>query len=302
MAIDLSRLPNPTIIETLDYETMQADFLDRFASAWGEQRAKNAALPEWNVAALETDPTVITSEAWSYLRLLDRQHVNDVIVAVLAPLATGNDLDNIVARIGVERLIVVAATDTTDAVMESDARLLQRYLLAFTRPAAGSTDRYLYEAMTAWPSMLAGRVIGRAIHGRKGDVDIVVSGPDGRDATDEELAAVRTACTSTSVKPEATSVSVLRATRNVYNMVGKVTVPSGPDAESVRLEAVSRILAAGKARMTIGAEVPVNALEGAAYGTSVTRANLTAPTSDIPSDPYTMPIPGTITLTVEVSG
>ncbi|SCM75443.1 putative phage-related baseplate assembly protein [uncultured Pleomorphomonas sp.] len=302
MTIDLSRLPAPTVIEALDFETLQAAFLARFAAAWAEARAIDPTLPEWDVGTLETDPTVIASEAWSYLRLLDRQRVNDVIKALLAPLAEGNDLDNIVARIGIERLILVAATDTTVAVMETDARLLQRYLLAFTRPAAGSADRYLYEAMTAWPSMLAGRVIGRSVHGRKGDVDIVVSGPDGRDATDEELAAVRTACTSASVKPEATSVSVLRATRNVYDVTGKVTVPSGPDAEAVRLEAVARILAAGTARMTIGAEVPVSALAGAAYGTSVTRVDLTAPATDIAADPYAIPLPGTITLTVEVPG
>ncbi|PIO98580.1 baseplate assembly protein [Pleomorphomonas carboxyditropha] len=302
MTIDLSRLPAPTVIEALDFETLQAAFLARFAAAWAEARAIDPTLPEWDVGTLETDPTVIASEAWSYLRLLDRQRVNDVIKALLAPLAEGNDLDNIVARIGIERLILVAATDTTEAVMETDARLLQRYLLAFTRPAAGSADRYLYEAMTAWPSMLAGRVIGRSVHGRKGDVDIVVSGPDGRDATDEELAAVRTACTSASVKPEATSVSALRATRNVYDVTGKVTVPSGPDAEAVRLEAVARILAAGTARMTIGAEVPVSALAGAAYGTSVTRVDLTAPATDIAADPYAIPLPGTIMLTVEVSG
>lgn len=302
MTIDLSRLPPPAVIEALDFETLQAGFISRFAEAWAEQRAIDPTLPEWDVGTLETDPAVIASQAWSYLRLLDRQRVNDVIKAVLAPLAEGADLDNIVARIGIERLTIVAATNTAEAIQETNARLLQRYLLAFTRPAAGSADRYLLEAMTAWPTMLAGRVIGRSIHGRKGDVDIVISGPGGRDATDEELATVRTACTSTSVKPEATSVSVLRATRNVYNIVGQVTVPSGPDAEAVRVEAVARILAAGTAHMAIGGDVPVNALEGAAYGTSVTRANLTAPAVDIGPDPYTMPIPGSITLAVEVSG
>ncbi len=301
MAIDISRLPSPTILETLNFEVFQAAFLDRFAEAWAAARSSDSTLPEWNVAALETDPTVIVSEAWSYLRLLDRQHVNDVIRALLAPLAAGADLDNIVARIGIERLTIVAATEATEAVMESDSRLLQRYLLAFSRPAAGSPDRYLYEAMTAWPAMLTGRVVGRSIHGRKGDSDIVIAGPDGRDATTEELAAVRAACTSTSVKPEATSVSILRATRMVYAVVGRVIVPAGPDAEAVRTEAVARIRAAGVARMLIGAEVPVSALAGAAYGTSVTRVDLTAPAADIAADPYTIPIPGQITLTVEVS-
>lgn len=204
--------------------------------------------------------------------------------------------------LGVERLIIVAATDKTAAVMESDARLLQRYLLAFTRPAAGSVDRYLYEAMTAWPEMMAGRVNGRSIHGRKGDVDLVVSGPNGRDATDAELSLVRTARTSNSVKPEATSVSVLRATRRIYDVTGVMALPAGPDAEAVRQEATARILSEGKARMSIGAGVPVSALAGAAYGASVARIVLTAPTSDVPPDPYTLPVPGQISLSLEVLG
>lgn len=302
MNIDLSRLPPPTIIEVVDYEVLQAQFLTRFEDAWTAARAKDPSLPEWNVGDLETDPAVIASEAWSWLRLLDRQRVNDAIQALLAPLAKRANLDAIVARIGIERLIVVPATANSDAVMESDDRLLQRYLLAFTRPAAGSADRYLYEAMTAWPAMLTGRVIGRSVHGRKGDVDIVVSGPDGRDATDEELATVRNACTSAQVKPEATSVSILRATRRIYDVMGRVLVPSGPDAEAVRAEASARILAAGKARMQIGGEVPTSALAGAAYGTSVSRVDLWSPATDIAGHPYTLPVPGSIILTAEVSG
>lgn len=302
MTIDLSRLPAPAVIELLDFETLKAGFVGRFTTAWANARAIDPSLPEWNVGGLETDPAIITGEAWSYLRLADRQRVNDVIKALLAPLAKDADLDNVVARIGVERLTVVAATDKSAAVMESDARLLQRYLLAFTRPAAGSVDRYLYEAMTAWPEMMAGRVNGRSIHGRKGDVDLVVSGPDGRDATEAELSLVRTACTSNSVKPEATSVSVLRATRHVYNVAGVVTLPAGPDAEAVRQEAAARILSEGKARMSIGAGVPVSALAGAGYGASVGRIDLTNPTGDVPADPYTIPVPGQISLSLEILG
>lgn len=302
MTIDLSRLPAPTVVEPLDFETLQAAFLARFEAAWAEARATDPTLPEWDVGMLKTDPAVIASEAWSWLRLLDRQRVNDAIKGVLAPLAKGTNLDNVVARTGVERLTIVPATANADAVMESDDRLLQRYLLAFTRPAAGSTDRYLLEAMTAWPAMMTCTVIGRSVHGRKGDVDIVVAGPDGRDATDEEVAIVRAACTSTKVKPEATSVSILRATRRIYDVTGRVMVPAGPDAEAVRVEASARILAAGKARMKIGGEVPVSSLAGAAYGTSITRVDLWAPATDLAGHPYTLPVPGTISLTVEVAG
>jgi phage-related baseplate assembly protein len=300
--IDLTRLPAPDAIEALDYETLQQAFVDRFVAVWAAERAVNPALPAYDVGMLETDPAIIASQAWSYLRLLDRARVNDAVRAVLAPLAKGSNLENVCARIGVQRLTVVAATSDTAAVMESDERLLARYLLAFSRPAAGSAERYLYEAMTAWPALHHAAVIGRAVHGRRGDVDLLVSGPGGRDATDAELAIVRAATASTSVKPEATSLSVLRATRRVYDVTGRLIVPLGPDAFAVRDEAEARILAAARARMLIGAQAPLSALEGAAYGLSVTRADLTAPAADIPADPYTIPIPGVIELSVEAAG
>jgi phage-related baseplate assembly protein len=300
-SIDLTRLPAPAIIEALDYETLQEQFLARFAIQWAAERAVDPTLPDWDVSALETDPVVIASQAWTYLRLLDRQRVNDAIKAVLAPTAEKADLDAVVARIGVQRLTITPATATTGVVMESDERLLARYLLAFTRPSAGSADRYLYEAMTAWPALHHAAVIGRAVHGRRGDVDLVIVGPDGRDATDDEMALVRAACDTTSVKPEATSLNVVRATTRLYTVAGRIIVPRGPDAELVRSEAEARLAKAASARISIGAEVPIGLLEGAAYGTSVTRCDLTSPTDDVPSAPYTIPVATSISLTVEVA-
>ncbi|MGQ3671783.1 baseplate assembly protein [Xanthobacter sp. TB0136] len=298
--IDLSRLPAPLIIEALDYEGLQSSFISRFLASWADLRAIYPDLPAYDVEVLETDPVVIVSQAWSYLRLLDRARVNDAIKAVLAPLATGSDLDNVAARVGVERLVVAPATGSAPAVLESDARLLTRYLLAMTRPAAGSRDRYRLEALTAWPGLHDVAVRGHAVHGRAGDVDIVIAGPEGRDSTDDELAVVRAACTADDVVPEATGAYVRRADRRVYAVTGHVVVPSGPDAETIRQEVVSRIRAAATERLQIGAEVPRSLLSGAAYGASIVRVDLVHPVSDIAPDPYTIPVLGDVTITVQV--
>lgn len=300
MTIDLTRLPAPAIIEPLDFEALHSAFMDRFVDLWAALRVSFPDLPAYDVEMLETDPVTIAGQAWSYIRLMDRARVNDAVRAVLAPLADGADLDNVVARIGVQRLTIAPATDTTPAVMETDERLLTRYLLAFSRPSAGSRDRILFEAYTAWPQMHHAVVIGRAVHGRRGDVDLVVAGPGGRDATSEELAIVRAATNNHEVKPEATDLTVVRATRGVYPITGVITVPPGPDAEAVRLEAVTRVTAAAVARMKIGGEVPREALSGAAYGLSVLRADLSSPATDIEASPYTIPVAGVVTLTVEV--
>lgn len=298
--IDLSRLPAPLIIEALDYEGLQSSFLERFRASWSALRATYPDLPAYDVEMLETDPVVIVSQAWSYLRLLDRARVNDAIKAVLAPLATGSDLDNVAARVGIERLVISPATDNAPAVMESDARLLTRYLLAMTRPAAGSRDRYKLEAMTAWPALLDVEVVGRSVHGRRGDVDIVIAGPSGDDPSDAHLALVRAACTADDVRPEATTANVMRAIRRPYDVMGRVVLPGGPDPDAVVKEVVARVRAAAAERCQINAQVPRELLSGAAYGASVIRVDLSSP-GDLPADHYTIHVLGGVNILAEVA-
>lgn len=298
--IDLSRVPAPAAIEPLDYETLRAAFVTRFKTFWATARAADPTLPDYDVEMLETDPAVIIGEAWSYIRLLDRARVNDAIRAVLAPFARGTDLDNVVARVNIARLAVTPATDSTPAVMETDAQLLRRYLLAFDRPSAGSADRYLYEAFTAWPGMLDAAVIGRAVHGRRGDVDLVIIGPGGAAPTTSQIIAVRDAVTATNVKPEATIVSVIAATRNTYTLALEAILPKGPAPEVVVADARARIEAAIAQRLLIGAELPAAALFGAAYGPNVIRVNGISPAADIAPDPYAIPVCTGISITTQV--
>jgi hypothetical protein len=46
---------------------------------------------------LETSPPIISGQAWSYLPLLDRGASMTVSRALLGPLSTGTNLDNLVA-------------------------------------------------------------------------------------------------------------------------------------------------------------------------------------------------------------
>ncbi len=299
--IDLSRLPRPLAIEDLDYKSLQSGFIARFKAAWEVLRTKDATLPPYDVGATRSDPAVLASQPWSYLRLLDRARVNDAVAAVLAPLALGPDLDNVVARLGVERLTLRPATATEPALMESDARLLRRYLLAFARPSAGSAARYLYEALTAWPALLDAKVIGRAVHGRRGDTDIVLVGPAGDEPTPEQIARVRTAVRRDHVKPEATCVNVMAAQRRTYSVAMTIRIPQGPDPEAVRAEVETRVGAAGAARLYAGAEVPRDLLASAAYGLSVLRADIFSPAEDIPAHPYAVPVLTAADISVEVA-
>ena len=73
LPFDLSALPPPAAIEALSYETLFSNFQAQFQPAWAAAMALDATLPAYNVGALQTDPASIVGQAWSYLRLLDRQ-------------------------------------------------------------------------------------------------------------------------------------------------------------------------------------------------------------------------------------
>lgn len=304
--IDLSLLPPPDAIETLSYEALNSEFITQFKTLWAAVRAAYPSLnlPTYDVDVLETDPLVVISEAWAYVRLNDRARVNDAVRSVLAPLAQKDDLEQIVARVGVERLTITPSPDggVTPAIMESDEQLLRRYLLAFDRPSAGSADRYKYEALTACPQLQDVRVNGYAIHGRKGDVDIVLAGPGGRLPTTEEVLAVSNACTATNVKPEATGVSVIAAIRALYSVSMTLEIPAGPDPAVIQAMAIESVTAAAQTRLLIGAQVPTDLLFGAAYQPNVLRVNRGTPTADIPPDPYTIPVMSGLNIAMAVQG
>ncbi|MCO5734129.1 baseplate J/gp47 family protein [Rhizobium sp. SSA_523] len=306
-AIDLSRIPAPEAIEALSATDLLQGFIDRFLSFWAEQRLIDPTLPAFDEQRLQTSPAIVVGRAWTYLRLLDRQRVNDGLRALLAPLATGSNLDVLVARRNIERLVIVPETATEAAVLESDEALLRRYLESFDVPAAGSAGRYLYDARKAWPQspdktigLWDARVNGRAIHKRQGETDLVIIGPFGRLPTVGELATVRAAVTDPARAPEACGITVMSAERVEYQVSLVIEVPGiGPSAEIIKQEAIARVTAAARDRILIGGEIPLGYLAAAAYGNSVIKVRDLAPVA-IDPDPYQVPVMTDLTIVAEV--
>ncbi len=306
-AIDVSRLPAPDAIEALDFETLYSAFKVRFLEFWNQMRAINPALPIYDVQNLETDPAGIVGEAWSYLRLMDRQRVNDTFRSLLAAYAKGSNLEAIAAGRNIVRLVVAPATPSSAAIMESDDALLRRYLLSFDLPAAGSAGRYLFDAWTAWPQsadkslgLWDARVNGRAVHGRRGDTDVVIAGPMGRLPTDAELAIIRAAVTHPDRAPEAVAISVMAAGRTEYAVsLSLEIVAARASAGIIKAEAEKRIIAAATSRILIGGEIPEALLSGAAFGDGVIRVRDLAPVV-IEPDPYKVPVMTSLDVQIEV--
>ena len=88
-AVDLSRLPAPTIVENLDFDTIYGQMLD--------------ALQAFD-ATVESEPAIKLLDVAAYREMLLRARVNDAACAVMPAYAIGAGLDNLAALMRVVRL------------------------------------------------------------------------------------------------------------------------------------------------------------------------------------------------------
>ena len=103
-AVDLSRLPAPTIVETLDFDTI-----------YGQMLAQLLILLPGFDATVESDPAVKLLQVAAYREVLLRARVNDAARAVMPAYAVGADLDNLAALMSVVRLTLTPANLQTGA-------------------------------------------------------------------------------------------------------------------------------------------------------------------------------------------
>lgn len=193
--IDLSQLPSPTIIEALDFEIILTDVKVVMIAAFpdDEQSAVAAAL------SLESEPLTIIAQAMAYRELLLRQRINEGAAACMLSHATGDDLDNIAANLDTERLIITEATNTADAVTESDEALRLRAQAAFEgMSVAGPSAAYEYFARSA-----SGQVAdARATSPSPAEVVVAVLSTEGDGtASTELLSTVAAAVNDEEVRP-----------------------------------------------------------------------------------------------------
>ncbi|MDW8337108.1 MAG: baseplate J/gp47 family protein [Tepidimonas sp.] len=127
--IDLSRLPPPAVVETLDYEAILASLKADLAERMPELAP---------VLQLESEPLVKLLQVAAWRELVLRQRINDAARAVMLPWAVGADLDNLAARYDLVRL-----------PGEDDERLRSRVLIGYhALSAAGSAASWRLRAMS----------------------------------------------------------------------------------------------------------------------------------------------------------
>ncbi|WP_122423316.1 baseplate assembly protein [Pseudomonas viridiflava] len=139
--VDLSSLPAPDVLESLDVEAIYAEELADFRESMGEA---------WT-APLESDPVVKLLELGAYRKLQNRARVNDAAKSLMLSFARRADLDHLAARVNLKRLVVRAADTSTvpptTEVLEEDDALRERILWRYEGlTTAGPRQSYILHA------------------------------------------------------------------------------------------------------------------------------------------------------------
>lgn len=271
-AVDLSRLPFPDVVETIDFETILAEML-------ADLRARDPAF----TAIVESDPAYKVLEACAYRETLLRQRVNEAAKAVTLAYAAGADLDQIAARYNVQRLVLVEADPDAfppvAAVLEPDDDLRRRVQLSFEGlSTAGPEGAYIFHALGAHPDVLD----ASAESPTPGVVVVSVLSRVGTGAPAAPvLAAVEAVLNAGEVRPLTDQVTVQAATIVNFTVEAVLTLYPGPDAAVVLAEANARLADYLARSRRLGRDVTRSGLFAALHSEGVQNVALTQPAADV---------------------
>ncbi len=256
--IDLSKLPFPAVVETLDYEAVLAEML-------ADLRARDVQF----TATVESDPAYKILEVAAYRETLLRQRINDAARAVMLGYAVGTNLDNLAAFFGVERL-----------PDEADARLRVRAQLAVEGyTTAGPVGAYVFHGLSASELVKDIDVASPS----PGEVVVTVLSTEGNGTPNPSLlATVDAALNDETVRPLTDHVTVISPNVLAYAVDATLYMYEGPDAETVRQVAENRVRTYIDDHHRLGHDITISGLHAALHVEGgVQRVVLTRPTETI---------------------
>ncbi|HTJ93991.1 MAG TPA: baseplate J/gp47 family protein, partial [Pararobbsia sp.] len=277
--IDLSRLPSPEVIETIDYETLLAERKAHLVSLYPpDQQSEITA-----TLRLESEPIVKHLQENAYREVVLRQRVNDAARGLMLAYAVDGNLDHLAAFFGVERLTVTPADrDTnTPAIMESNIDLRARTQLApQSYSVAGPESAYVSHARNAHGLVLDASATSPA----PCEVLVTVLSREGDGtAFDELLEAVSRKLAADDVRPLTDRVTVKSAEIIRYAVRARLRFFAGPDRSVALAEARRRTAIYTTEMHRLGMEVTLDGLYAAMRVPGVQRVDLEAPKSSIPA-------------------
>lgn len=271
--ITLSQLPQPDVIETLDFETILAERKAYCVSRYpADQQAAIAATLD-----LESEPITKLLQENAYRELILRQRINEAAVANMLAWAKGADLDNLAANWNVQRLTIQpgdpTATPPVPEIKEDDAALSLRALMAWDGlSVAGPTGAYEYFALSADGKVADAKGSSPA----PAEALVTILSTEGNGTADAALIAkVTAALNGENVRPVADRLTVQSAGIINYTINAQLHIDSQGAEVDVILQAASDSLAAFiNPRRRIGVEVPRSAIDAALHVQGVRKVDL----------------------------
>ncbi|WP_320169949.1 baseplate J/gp47 family protein [Maridesulfovibrio sp.] len=271
VSIDLSKVPLPDVVETLETETIIQEVLEDYQSAY----------PEYT-AFVESDPIQKLLETAAAREINLRQRVNDAARGCMVATACGADLDNLGALAPVERKLLDAGDSEARPVVpptyEGDEEFRARVQLApegFS--TAGPDGAYKFFALT-----VAAVRDAAPLKVAPGYVDVYVLGREGNGEPDSAtLAAVDSAVNDREIRPLTDNVTVKAAEIVSYEVNAKLYIQSGPAPSAVVDAAQQAVADYVAARHVLGGAVPLSGIYAALHVEGVARVELHSPVADL---------------------
>ncbi|CAI3163009.1 hypothetical protein MWMV17_MWMV17_03474 [Acinetobacter calcoaceticus] len=271
-AIDLSQLPEPAIVEQIDFETILAaglqDYYDRMDSTGVEYTKLR-----------ESDPAYKLAEVFAFREMLVRQRANDSAKAVLLAYASGTDLDHKAAEKNLERRLISEATETSEAIYESDSLLRKRVQLApegYT--TAGSEGSYLFHGMNADVRVKDIEPVSPD----RGIAAMYVLSNEGDGAASEEIInSVDKALNKKFIRPLTDYVQVYSASIIHYQVEAVLEIQDGPDKNIVLQDAVLKLQEYVNSVHKLNTKVSITGIASALQRKGVIDVDLISPIAKI---------------------
>lgn len=270
--VDLSNLPYPEVLETIDFETelasCKADFIARY--------------PEMaETLNLESEPVVKLLETVAYRYVMKSHQINTKSKALTLAYAKGADLDHLAANKGVYRLLIQPANNLVSppepAIYESDEALRRRTQLAPEREAAGSEGAYQYWALSADGKVRDISVVTNTA----GRVEVFVQSHFSSIAPQDLLNKVNVALDPETKRPATDDVYIKAATPLDFTISASLILFTGPDASLVLANAENQLDVYLAQCSYLGFDVTLSGIYAALHQAGVQRVILNAPTSNL---------------------
>lgn len=277
-AIDLSKLNPPDVVQQIDFETILQEGLDDFYQRMDEIQPDYPRL-------LESDPAMKLAETFAYREVLIRNTANQQALAVLLAFSSNNDLDHKAAERNLQRKVISEATDTAEAVYETDASLRKRVQLAPEgQTTAGSEGSYIFHGLNADPRVKdiypyapldeTGNPTGIC------NIYVLSNESDGT-APEDLLNVVSAALNAKSVRPLTDKPIIYSASILNYSIDAEIFIDEGPDENIVLDSCYKAAQEYTKKSHAFNDGVSLSGIYQALHQPGVSRVNLILPVGNI---------------------